>query len=48
MDMKLLSLLHFLEVNLTSFPPKCLFQKNKIEKFKTVSNRLFSHGPLMF
>ena len=29
--MKLLSLLNFLEVNLTSFPPKCFIQKNKIE-----------------
>ena len=33
-DMKLLSLLHLMEVNLTSFPLKCFFQKNKIEKFK--------------
>ena len=40
--MKLLSLLHFLEVNLTSFPPKCFFQKNKIEIFKTIPNSLFS------
>ena len=34
--MKLLSVLQFLEVNLTSFPPKCFFQKNEIEKFKRV------------
>ena len=46
--MKLLSLSHFLEVNLTSFLPKCFFQKNEIEKFITVSNGLFSHAPLMF
>ena len=32
--MKLLFLLHFLKVNLTSFPPKYFFQKNNIEKFK--------------
>ena len=45
--MKLLSLLHFLEINLISFPPKCFFQKNAKEKIKTVSNSLFSHAPLV-
>ena len=45
--MELLSFLHLLEVNLTSFPPKCFFQKNDIEKFKTVSNGFFP-ASLMF
>ena len=36
-----MSLSHFLEVNLASFPPKFFFQKNK-KKFKSVSNGLFS------
>ena len=43
-----LSLLQFLEVNLTSFSPKCSLHKNKVENFKTVSNGLFFHAPLMF
>ena len=48
--MKLLSLLHFFKLNLTLlyFLPKCFFQKKTIENFKTVSNGLFSHAPLIF
>ena len=35
-----------LEVNLTSFPPKCFFLKNKIEIFKTFPKVLFSFARL--
>ena len=46
--MKLLSLLHLMEVNLTSVPPKSFFHKNKVEKFKTVSNGCFLTRRLCF
>ena len=38
--MKLLSLLHYMKANLTSFPPKCFFQKNR--RIKSKNSKRFS------
>ena len=47
--MHAVSQVHYLPVVwLTNMAKKCFFQKNKIENFKTVSNGLFTHAPLMF